>query len=90
NHDWIDTMDEHAELLQKLGVVPEAIASARQNWINKSWVHALKTTGAGGGDALLVWIEPEFERELSADIQSRGWWLSPHAIGAPAGSVHES
>jgi mevalonate kinase len=76
-HDYVSAIDEHYELLAQLGVVPQWVTEARETWISKGLVRTLKTTGAGGGDALLVWMnDPAAAQVLRVDVESRGWWIS--------------
>lgn len=83
---WERTIAEHADLLQGLGVVPDFVQEAAREWKKKGWIRTLKTTGAGGGDALLVWTVPDFRSTLEADLSARGWCRGHHRMGSPGWS----
>ncbi len=78
NRNWQKTIDEHYEALCDLGVVPDFVKEAREFWTRKFWITNLKTTGAGGGDGLLCWVNPSQRKSLEEDIRSRNWWISPY------------
>jgi hypothetical protein len=74
--DWPEAIQSHYEALKELGVVPDFVESARQEWIASGLIETLKTTGAGGGDALLAWIRPGALPRLTQEIEARQWWIS--------------
>lgn len=80
---WLPTMDEHFEALCRMDLVPSDIRAAREDWLSRGWIKALKTTGAGGGDALLCWTEAAAQKDLQTDLINRGWWISHYSWNAP-------
>lgn len=84
--DWERAIEEHADLLQGLGVVPDFVQAAARDWKKRGWIRTLKTTGAGGGDALLVWTVPDYRSLLEADLAARGWCRGQHRLGSPGWS----
>jgi mevalonate kinase len=80
--DWIRAMDEHARVLERSGVVPAFVSETSRAWKAAGLVRALKTTGAGGGDALLAWSPVDKHATLRAEAERLGWWLSPLAWNA--------
>lgn len=88
--DWIEAIRQHDTLLRNFGVVPSDIQQASDEWKKSGWIEALKTTGAGGGDALLTWVREESEDKLLADLERRGWWMSRYAWASPAGRIDAS
>ena len=81
---WIECIEEHHEQLTRFEWVPDFVQSLRQEWLGKGWIEALKTTGAGGGDALLTWVPSKQRDKLKRDLLKRGWWMSQYAWNAPA------
>jgi len=75
DQNWTDAMNEHDQLLRELGVVPKECQELLQYWKQKKWIEAGKTTGAGGGDALLLYVVPEALRALQEDVEKRGFWF---------------
>ena len=88
--DWITAIREHAKLLEEFGVVPNEVREAAKEWRKLGWIEALKTTGAGGGDALLAWIHPGAEDLLLKDLEQRGWWMTRRGWAADAGRIDAS
>lgn len=79
---WSRAIDEHFEVLQTMGVVPADIAALRSEWQRRGWISTLKTTGAGGGDALLVWAPDGIGEPLRREVEARGWWWGQRNFGA--------
>jgi mevalonate kinase len=79
--DWEKAISTHSNLLQKLGVVPSFISDLKAFWQEKKWIKNLKTTGAGGGDTLLLYINACSRPELEADIRSKGFSLEEALLG---------
>src|SRR5262249_31907507 len=78
HENWQQSILEHAQSLEELGVVPSFVKEAQKEWQRQNLVLASKTTGAGGGDALLLLINPDKKEILSADLKKRGWYFSPY------------
>lgn len=72
---WEICIHEHFELLKMLGVVPSFVLALQKEWIEKKWITCLKTTGAGGGDTLMLWTRLENKKELLHDLKKRGYWV---------------
>jgi mevalonate kinase len=81
DRDWPAAIDRHFQALWQLGVVPENVAQLRSEGLASGLIGGLKTTGAGGGDALLLWSAPERRPELLAALAERDYYVSPHAWG---------
>lgn len=76
DHDWERAITRHARALEKLGVVPANIREALDDWQTRKWIRSGKTTGAGGGDALLVLVNPLQRRNFDEDLRARGWYFN--------------
>ncbi|MEZ4815871.1 MAG: hypothetical protein R3A80_11835 [Bdellovibrionota bacterium] len=83
NQDWQKTIYQHNKCLEKMGVVPNFVKELKDSWIEKKWIRELKTTGAGGGDTLMLFINPCKRPELEADLTQRGFWLEEAPLGVP-------
>ena len=88
--DWISAIRQHSRILENFGVVPKEVQAAQNDWMNQGWIEALKTTGAGGGDALLTWINPQHEAAIQRDLNRLGWWMNPHKWTAEAGKITDA
>ncbi len=75
NQNWELCIHEHFELLKRLGVVPPFVISLQEEWVEKKWISCLKTTGAGGGDTLMLWTRAEYKKELLNDLKTKGYWI---------------
>lgn len=80
--DWESAIAEHYEVFKKTPVTPLWIQEIRDDLLNKGFVHQLKTTGAGGGDALLILLRPAAADEFRAWADSHSFWISPLAFNA--------
>ena len=80
---WILATKEHHALFSEFGTVPDLIESAFGDWTKNFQMFAGKTTGAGGGDTLLVFSPTSQHAALIADIKRRGWWVSHRPWGVP-------
>lgn len=76
DRDWERALRRHAQALESLGVVPRGVCEAFADWQARGWTRASKTTGAGGGDALLVLLRPEFRVDFENDLRARGWYFN--------------
>lgn len=76
DRDWERALRRHAQALESLGVVPRGLREAFADWQARGWTRASKTTGAGGGDALLVLLRPEFRVDFENDLRARGWYFN--------------
>jgi phosphomevalonate kinase len=76
NQNWLEAIETHFEALSDLGVVPDFVSQARHDWKARGLIETLKTTGAGGGDALLVWVKSEALDAFKNEIHARRWWIS--------------
>ncbi len=90
NGDWIGAIRTHYKALLQLGVVPQLIQECHDAWTRKEIIQGLKTTGAGGGDALLVWVNKEKKADFLQEIKERSWWLSTYKWGAQAFTIERS
>jgi mevalonate kinase len=72
---WEICIHEHFELLKMLGVVPDFVLALQKEWVEKKWISSLKTTGAGGGDTLVLWTNPDYKKELLQDLIQKGFWI---------------
>lgn len=81
--DWQKTMHEHSRVLEKMGVVPSFVRELKDTWTKKKWLNELKTTGAGGGDTLMLHINTCKRPELEADLAEKGFWLEEAPLGVP-------
>lgn len=79
--DWPKTMREHDVCLKKMGVVPNFVQELKEHWLEKKWITELKTTGAGGGDTLMLFINTCKRPELEADLLKKGYWLEEASLG---------
>lgn len=86
---WEKAIQEHHKHLHTLGVVPDIINNTLKLWKKNNWIHAAKTTGAGGGDALLVLANEDKINSLHASIKELGWWIQEAAFEAPGAILHE-
>jgi mevalonate kinase len=75
NQNWELCIHEHFELLKMLGVIPPFVLSLQNEWVEKKWISCLKTTGAGGGDTLMLWTRTEHKKELLNDLKTKGYWI---------------
>jgi mevalonate kinase len=75
NQNWELCIHEHFELLKMLGVIPPFVLSLQNEWVEKKWISCLKTTGAGGGDTLMLWTRVEHRKELLNDLIKKGYWV---------------
>jgi mevalonate kinase len=73
NSNWERSIQEHAEILAKTSSVPPNIKKLMEELTRSKLVSAVKTTGAGGGDALLVWANSEQRRSLKQ-------WCADHTL----------
>ena len=89
NRNWQQAMDEHHQALCELGVVPRTIYKTLQFWKKQDLITAAKTTGAGGGDALLLLANPEKIHTLKSQIRALEWWLQEAPFEAPGAVLHE-
>jgi mevalonate kinase len=71
---WIEEMTEHHRLLESLGVVPAWLSDLKTNWEKRFGIRALKTTGSGGGDALLVWCDVDSQPAFRNELATLGFW----------------
>lgn len=83
NQDWQKAIRQHNTCLEKMGVVPNFVNELKNTWLEKKWIQELKTTGAGGGDTLMLFINPCKRPELEADLTQRGFWLEEAPLGVP-------
>jgi len=72
---WDTAIAEHHKALSAQGLVPTEILQAFEHWRSKNWVNTLKTTGAGGGDALMVLINPQHENKWKEDLAKKTWYV---------------
>jgi len=79
--DWPKAMREHYDCLNKMGVVPHFVQELKELWTDKKWITELKTTGAGGGDTLMLFINTCKRPELEADLLEKGYWLEEAPLG---------
>ena len=79
--DWRRTIDEHYNLLCELGVIPAEFINLRDELMEKGLIHSLKTTGAGGGDALLVLANYPRVTELRTQFSKLGFTEETSAMG---------
>ncbi len=79
--DWPKAMREHYVCLKNMGVVPHFVQELKDQWIEKKWITELKTTGAGGGDTLMLFINTCKRPELEADLLKKGYWLEEASLG---------
>ncbi|MEI7441694.1 MAG: hypothetical protein WCK43_08730, partial [bacterium] len=84
---WEVCIHEHYELLKMLGVVPDFVSSLKDEWIEKDWITCLKTTGAGGGDTLMLWTKLEYQEALLKEIKQKGYWIES-AKPTPQSAFH--
>ena len=75
---WEREIEKHYQALYDLNVVPDFVEEARDHWLQNNWITTLKTIGAGGGDGLLCLVNEPYKTELAADLNKRGWWVSPY------------
>lgn len=75
-HDWPTALEEHFTLLGTTHLVPDFVREVARSWKASGLVQALKTTGAGGGDALLAWSPPEKHETLKQEVTRIGGWIS--------------
>jgi mevalonate kinase len=82
NHQWASAINEHLTYLQEIGVVNREHLEFYKFLYEKKIVKAFKSTGAGGGDGLLFWLNNENELDnFKKEIEKRNWWLSPYEWG---------
>ncbi len=75
--DWQVAIQEHNEALKDLGVFPDFVKEFEHDL--KDLILGLKTTGAGGGDALLVLLNPNASMEtFHKAVLKRQWWMCPY------------
>jgi len=80
--DWERAIETHHLPLQTWGVVPPRVQQLRARWRERGFISALKTTGAGGGDALLCWLRPNRETAWREDVKSLGFgWVRKPVFG---------
>lgn len=75
HQNWEVCIHEHYELLKMLDVVPDFVSSLKDEWSEKGWITCLKTTGAGGGDTLMLWTKTKYQETLLKDIKQKGYWI---------------
>jgi len=84
NRNWQKAVSEHHQALCQAGLVPDFIQEVAQEWQKKKYIYGLKSTGAGGGDALLVLPVKDKLPELKRDLSNRKWWIKPYKFGGEA------
>ena len=85
---WVRAMEQHFSALEELNVVPLSVVNQRQDWLDKSWIRALKTSGAGGGDSLICLINQQHKRELINEIEQLNWeYTFPVELGTLSGET---
>ncbi len=81
---WLQSMESHARVLQAIGAEPEWVTKLREKWLSQKLILGLKTTGAGGGDALLVYLPSPERGAFEASIRKDSYWMNPAPWGAAA------
>lgn len=79
--DWPGALARHFDALNALGVVPPNVAELRQQWRGLGYIEDLKTTGAGGGDALLIWVRPEQKATFIKELATHHFYPCPYGWG---------
>jgi mevalonate kinase len=90
SRDWKQAIEDHWSLLKEAGLVAETWRARVDQWIQWGWILAGKTTGAGGGDALLVLINPAQRREFEAEMGRLGYWVSKAGWESPGLRIEQS
>jgi phosphomevalonate kinase len=80
---WQVAIEEHSQILSQCQIVPPEIQETCERLKKRGLVSAIKTTGAGGGDALLAFVMPEKESALREYVDQAGFWVSDAQWGAP-------
>jgi len=73
--DWERAIEQHYELFKNTPVVPQWISELRDDLLSKNICSALKTTGAGGGDALLIYLKQNKKSEFKEWAEKHSFWL---------------
>ncbi len=77
HRDWERAIREHAELFAATPLVPDFVKEFTEAGQSAGWLRALKTTGAGGGDALLCLVHEARRADFESAVRTRGWELGP-------------
>jgi mevalonate kinase len=88
--DWPKAIEEHRRALEAFGVMNEESLAFFHEGKRAGFLETLKSTGAGGGDALLVWVPSAKTEEFQAAVAQRNWWISPYEWAtAPTWTIEE-
>ncbi len=77
-NDWIQAiLSHHIVLSQHESIVPIDIAKIQNTCLKNKYVRAIKTTGAGGGDALLCVVNKANYSKFKSYAKAQGFILRP-------------
>jgi len=85
--DWVKAMDLHFEAINKMGLIPEEALQFRNRLKKLNLIESLKTTGAGGGDALLCLINPSKKEAFEREVYQSGYWINSATFEAQGASI---
>ena len=80
NKDWVNAINSHASTQEGMDIWPEDLRALRTEWLAGKKVDAIKSCGAGGGDAWLIWASKEKHDDLINEASERGYRLIRYVL----------
>lgn len=84
HRDWEKTIDEHRKLLCEINIMREEFQNVLIEAQKINLIKTMKSTGAGGGDAFLAFLQKNSETKLHEYLISKSWWSSNYAWSTDA------